>query len=208
MTTSLDEPMEFLGIVASRGSWNDNTIQARRTACNKFFDILEEGEKNVEYVHENLDVIKARYLNLNKEMAGATVDEYGRRVKLVMDEFTEWKADRSAWEKKNAAKQNGRPAADAEKKPKVKAEKVKAEPVNSTLNAQASGGFTADPSLRTIEFPVRNGEARITIPRDFTMADVKKIAWGLMTYASDFDPEVSTRESFPLLAQRNDLHTQ
>jgi hypothetical protein len=205
VTTSLAEPMEFLDVVGARGSWNDNTIQARRTACNKFFDILEESEKNVEYVLENLDVIKARYMNLNKDAAGATVDEYGRRVKLVLDSFLEWKADRSGWEKRNAAKQNGRPA-DPEKKAKAKAER-KAEPTPAQNNG-AGANFTADPAMRTIEFPLRNGDAKITIPRDFTMADVKKIAWGLMTYASDFDPEVSTRESFPLLAQRNDIHTQ
>src|SRR5262245_21858879 len=99
--TSIDEVFEFLGIVATRGTWNDNTVQARRTACNKFFDILDEsaGEKSVEYVSGNLDVIKARYMNLNKTAAGTTVDEYGRRVMLVLNEFAEWKSDRSAWEK-------------------------------------------------------------------------------------------------------------
>jgi hypothetical protein len=117
MTTSLNEPIEFLDIVANRGTWNDNTVQARRTACKKFFDILEENEKTVEYVSDNLDVIKARYMNLNKDAAGTTVDEYGRRVKLVLDEFAEWKADRTGWEKKHAAKQSARPAGDGEKKP-------------------------------------------------------------------------------------------
>jgi len=38
-----------------------------------------------------------------------------------------------------------------------------------------------------------------------TTADVKKIAWGLMTYATDFDPEVSPRDPFPMLGQRSDL---
>jgi len=199
--TSLDEIFEFLGIVASRGTWNDNTVQARRTACNKFFDILDEGEKNVEYVRDNLDVIKARYMNLNKNAAGATVDEYGRRVKLVLEEFAEWKADRSAWEKKHASKQSTRAADDGEKKAKPRAEKPKAQEPASTSTAGAS---TADPSMRTIEIPLRNGDATLTIPRELTMADVKKIAWGLMTYATDFDPEVSPRDPFPMLAQRSD----
>ena len=47
MTTNLDEPLQFLGIVASKGFWNENTVQARRTACTKFFDILDEDQKNV-----------------------------------------------------------------------------------------------------------------------------------------------------------------
>lgn len=196
--TSLDDVLEFLGIVATRGTWNDNTVQARRTACNKFFDILDANEKTVEYVRDNLDVIKGRYMNLNKEVAGTTVDEYGRRVKLVIDEFIEWKADRSAWEKKHAAKQTARPAGEEKKARAPKTEKAK-EPEQPRSNGASSA---SDPSMRTVEIPLRNGEAKITIPRDFSMSDVKRLAWGLMTFASDFDPEVSTRDPFPMLGQQ------
>ena len=199
MTTPLNEPLEFLGVVATRGTWNDNTIQARRTACNKFFDILDEGEKNVEYVRDNLDVIKARYMNLNKEVAGATVDEYGRRVMLVLTEFAEWKEDRSAWEKKHAAKQSTRPAGDTEKKAKPKTEKPKVEAV------QPEGSIRIDPATRTITIPLRNGDATITIPREFVTGDVKRLAWALLPYATDFDPEVSPRETFRQL-ERVDIH--
>jgi hypothetical protein len=148
-----------------------------------------------------MDVIKSRYLNLNKDAAGATVDEYGRRVMLVINEFLEWKEDRSAWEKKHAAKQNGRPAAEGEKKAKPKAEKPKVEAASTA----ASSPPPADPAMRTVEIPLRNGDAKITFPREMTTADVKKIAWGLMTYATDFDPEVSPRDPFPMLGQRGDL---
>lgn len=209
MTTSLDEPIEFLGIAASKGFLNDNTVNARRTACKKFFDILDDEQKNVEYVLEHLDVIKARFMNLNKEVAGATVDEYARRVKLVLDDFTAWKDDRSGWERAQAAKQTARPAGDGEKKAKPKAEK-KAQP-QEQAKPNPGTAFASDTAMRTVEFPLRKGvDVKISLPRDgITMAELKKLAWFLLPYASDFDPEVSPRDTFPMLERGdNTIHTQ
>lgn len=208
--TSLDEVFEFLGIVATRGTWNDNTVQARRTACNKFFDILDPNEKTLEYVRDNLDVIKGRYMNLNKDAAGTTVDEYKRRVKLVLDEFEEWKADRSAWEKKHAAKQTARPAGDGDKKAKPKAEKKAQSQPQEQPRPNPSTTFSSDTAMRTVEFPLRKGvDVKISLPRDgITMAELKKLAWFLLPYASDFDPEVSPRDTFPMLERDNSIHTQ
>src|SRR5688500_16988875 len=112
MTTSVDEVIEFLGIAGDKGFLNDNTVVARRTACNKILDLLEPDHKNVEYVRDNLDVIKSRFSNLNKDVRGNTVDEYARRVQLVLNDFTAWKEDRAAWERSVSAKQNARPAGD------------------------------------------------------------------------------------------------
>jgi len=47
MTTSVDEMIEFLGIAASKGFLNEKHRNARRTACNKLFDILDPEQKNV-----------------------------------------------------------------------------------------------------------------------------------------------------------------
>lgn len=196
MTTSLNEPIEFLDIVANRGTWNDNTVQARRTACKKFFDILEENEKTVEYVSDNLDVIKARYMNLNKDAAGTTVDEYGRRVKLVLDEFAEWKADRTGWEKKHAAKQSARPAGDGEKKPKT--EKVKPQERTNGSSGINGGSYS---NSRTVTFPIRpDFDLTITLPRDgLKVAELKKLLYFLLPYAQDWEPSQSPRSVFNML---------
>lgn len=208
MTTSVDEPIEFLGIAASKGFLNDNTVQARRTACNKFFDILDEDQKSVEYVRENLDVIKARFSNLNKEVAGTTVDEYARRVTLVLNDFTAWKEDRAGWEKSVSAKQSARPAGDGEKKTRApKADKAKAPPPqgNGAAHTANTASFNSDVAMRTVEFPLRKGvDVKVSLPRDgITMAELKKLAWFLLPYAADFDPEVSPRETFPMLEGDN-----
>jgi hypothetical protein len=196
MSTSLDEPLEFLSIVASKGYWNDNTVQARRTACSKFFDILDPDQKNVEYVRENLDVIKGRYMNLNKDAAGTTVDEYGRRVKLVIDEFSTWKTDRSGWEKQNAAKQAGRPAADGEKKAKPKADKPKAQ-----NNGIAQQEQQADQDARVVSFPIRpDFDLKVTLPRNgLTVPELKKLVYFLLPYANDWEPSESPRSVFGML---------
>ncbi|HEX5459618.1 MAG TPA: hypothetical protein VFX20_06570 [Steroidobacteraceae bacterium] len=195
MQTNLDEPLEFLDIVASKGFWNDNTVQARRTACKKFFDILDEDQKNVEYVRDNLDVIKGRYMNLNKDAAGATVDEYGRRVKLVLDEFVEWKADRSGWEKKNAAKQTARPP---EGQKKSRAEKPSAQASTGTNGA---GHDDTKPPSRTVTFPLRpDFDLTITLPRDgITVEELKRLPYFLLPYARDWEPSQSQRGVFNML---------
>lgn len=201
-----------LAVSIGRGFLKQNTADARATACRKFIDILEPDQRTVEYLSENLEVIKQRFMNLNKDVTGATVDEYARRVRLVIEDFTEWKADRGGWERRTAAKQSARPAGDGEKKPRAaKAEKPKAQEPASAASAEASS--TSDPATRTVEIPLRKGvEAKLTLPReDFTMADVntmadvKKIAWAMLSYASDFDPEVSPRETFPMLERRGEF---
>jgi hypothetical protein len=179
--------MEFLKIAADKGFLNENTVGARRTACNKFFDILEAGQKNVEYVLANLDIIKSRFSNLNKDVAGTTVDEYARRVQLVLNDFAAWKADRAGWERGVAAKQNGRPGGEGEKKARApKAEKA--------APAEAPKG---NPAERVVTFPLRKDfEFKTALPRDgITMLELRKVLWFLLPYTTDFDVSVSPRDA-------------
>jgi hypothetical protein len=196
MTTSLDELTQFLSITADKGFINDNTAQARRTACSKLFGILDDEQKNVEYVRDNLGVVKARFSNLNKDVAGATVDEYARRVKLVIDDFTGWTADRGGWERATAAKQAGRPA-DGEKKAKPKADKPK---------AQGNGAASTDQGQtnqdeRVVTFPIRpDFDLKITLPRNgLTVPELKKLVYFLLPYAQDWEPSESPRSVFNML---------
>jgi len=197
MTTSIDEVIEFLGIAGSKGFMNDNTVVARRTACNKFFDILDPDQKTVEYVRDNLDVIKGRFSNLNKEVRGNTVEEYRRRVQLVIDDFTKWKADRAAWEREVSARQSPRATSDGDKKSRTKAE---------TPNTRKNGASPQDPprssqDTRVVTFPIRSDfETQITLPRNgLTVQELKKLVYFLLPYASDWEPSESPRNVFPML---------
>src|SRR6185312_12993187 len=99
MSTSLSDVSAFLDIAEKKDFFNANTIQSRRVACNKFFEILDEDQKTVEYVSENLDVIKARFTNRYPEVSGRTIEVYAQRVRLVLNDFLAWKADRAGWER-------------------------------------------------------------------------------------------------------------
>lgn len=200
MTTSLDEVIEFLDIASSKGFINDNTASARKTACVKFFDILEPDQKNVEYVKDNLDIIKTRFTNLYKDVRGNTVEEYRRRVALVINEFIAWKTDRAAWEREVSARQSSHPANDGERKAKPKAE-----PKSSTDNATPRQD-PPSPDARTVTFPIRpDFEIQMKIPRDgLKMQELKKLCYFLLPYAQDWEPSQSPRAVFPMLEREDD----
>lgn len=202
MSTNTDEVLEFLGIAAQKGFLNDNTAVARRTACNKFFDILDPDQKSVEYVRDHLDVIKARFSNLNKEVAGTTVEEYSRRVQRVLNDFDEWKADRAGWERRVSAKQSARNNADGEKKPRSsKPEKTKAPSAAATNGTDHRTNGRHDSETRTVTFPIRpNFDLSITLPRSgITVDELRKLVYFLLPYAQDWEPTQSARAVFPIL---------
>ncbi|HUB97144.1 MAG TPA: hypothetical protein VL993_14575 [Stellaceae bacterium] len=196
--TDLAEAMEFLDIAGEKGFVNENTVSARRTACNKFFDILEPGDKTVEYVRGNLDVVKARFANLNKDVRGNTVDEYARRVQIVLNDFTEWKTDRAGWERKVSSRQSARPTGDGDKVVRIKADKAK------TQNGASQTG-AGNPDTRVVTFPIRpDFELQVTLPRNgITVQELKKLVYFLIPYATDWEPSESPRNVFPMLERED-----
>src|SRR5437660_9647162 len=105
MTTPIDEIFTFLSIAEDKGFLNANTVQGRRTACTKLFSVLEDDEqRTMEYVRDNLELIKTRFQHLNNDVRGQTVDEYARRAAIAISDFTKWKTDRAGWEKEIAAR--------------------------------------------------------------------------------------------------------
>lgn len=199
--TSLSEVLDFLDVASRKNFFNENTILSRRTACTKFFEILDEDQKNVEYVRDNLDVIKARFTNRYTDVLGQTVDAYANRVMLVLKDFDAWKVDRSAWERDVAARQSARAsaaAADGEKR--TRAEKPKAAPAANDAPRED------DPGTHTVTIPLPSGsKVVVTLPRALLVKDLQRVLWALLPYTSDWDPQVSPRQTFPQLEARTDL---
>ena len=194
----LSEVFEFLDVASKKNFFNENTIQSRRVACNKFFEILDEDQQNVEYVNSNLDVIKARFTNRYKDIRGNTVEQYARRVMLVMNDFTAWKADRAAWERDVAARQSSRAASDDEKSPR--AEKPKAAPAASAVPRGEDLG------THTVTIPLPAGsKVVVTLPRELLVKDLQRVMWALLPYTSDWDPSVAPRQTFAQLEDRSSL---
>jgi hypothetical protein len=196
--TDVSELLEFLTIAGEQGFLNDNTVISRKTACNKFVDILEPSQKTVEYVRDNLDVIKSRFSNLNKEIRGNTVEEYARRVQLVLNDFESWKTDRAAWERSVSNRQNARATGDGEKKTRTqKPENAKKQSSNNGPEATKQTNSDA----RVVTFPIRlDFDLSVTLPRDgIKVSELKKLVYFLLPYTKDWEPTDSPRSVFPML---------
>src|SRR5260370_34592111 len=115
--SELDDVQDFLATTAKQGYINENTALGRKTACAKLFTVLEPDQQSVAYVVDNMEGIKKRFQNLNKDVRGGTVDEYARRVLFAVNDYLKYKADRGAWEREAGAR--GKPAGDGEKKAKT-----------------------------------------------------------------------------------------
>jgi hypothetical protein len=192
MSTELDEVLDFLTTTVNQGYLNDNTAIGRKTACSKLFEILEDDQKTVAYVRENIEAIKTRFQNLNKNVRGQTIEEYGRRVLFAVNDYMKWMADRSGWEREAGSRGNNRAEAGSKVK-QARAEKAK----------PATAETVSDSSLRMVTYPLRpDTDITMTIPRrDFTIAEARKIYLFLATIASDFDPTVSPQAFLKLLEQ-------
>jgi hypothetical protein len=179
--TNLDSVLEFLTIVANKGFLNENTVGARRTACNKLFELLESEERTVEYVLENLESLKVRFSNKYKDISGKTVEEYFRRVRAVLDDYTQWTTNRADWERSLAGKQASKAGRDEDKTPRSE----KAKPI---VKAAAAVIPSATPAV----FPFQDGrEVKIELPvGGLSMVEIKRLGFYLLPYANDWTPDV------------------
>ncbi|SRR6266404_5832735 len=194
MSTELDEVQDFLATTIKQGYINDNTGIGRKTACAKLFEILEEDQKTVAYVRDNIEAIKTRFQNLNKDVRGGTVDEYARRALFAVNDYMKWMADRGAWEREAGARGK---SADGEKK--AKAPKA-AKPAPVEAEAGRYGVNT-----RPVSIPIRpDFDLSTVVPRDLKISEVKRIAYVLAGYAVDFDPTVPSRNLQTVLDFKED----
>jgi hypothetical protein len=181
MTSSeLDSVLDFLGTTAKQGYVNDNTALGRRTACVKLFTVLDDDQRTVAYVRDNMDAIKTRFQNLNKDVRGGTVDEYARRVLFSVNDYMKWMADRGAWEREAGSR--GKAASDGDKKAKApKAEKQ--------APVAAVPAPVANTTTRMVAIPIRpDFDVSTVIPKDITIHEVRKIAYVLAGMVVNHDP--------------------
>jgi hypothetical protein len=167
-----------------RGIFNTNTARLRTTAIEQFQTILAADEpRTVSYMLENVDTIANRWTtkkNANPDTAAA----YRSRAKIALDEFLQYQANPTAFKPKASIKgSNG----DAKKstddtKPSKKTAKLEEQVTIEPTRAPA----TAQPYR---SYPVSGGDFSYRMPeKGLVVADVQRIAFHLLTMASDFDP--------------------
>ena len=181
--------MDFLTTTAKQGYLNENTALGRRTACAKLFAVLEEPEqKTVSYVLANIDIIKARFQNLNKDIRGGTIDVYANRVIFACNDYLKWVGDRGAWER-DAAGRGKSSSNDGDRKYKAaKHDKLSHTPAA----AVAATPSPQNANTRIVSIPIREDfEVTFVVPKDLKINEVRKIAYVLAGYVVDYDPTAS-----------------
>ncbi len=193
-TNKLDDVFEFLRIAGEKGFMNSNTVGGRRTAFNKLLTVLDADQQNVEYIRENLTVIKTRFQHLNPDVRGTTVDEYARRIEATLEDFTFWQSDRAGWEREITARGVREPRAangDTEKKARTSHSEKKQQPLAEDIKVNSSA--------RVLTFPLRpDFEVIVHLPRDgITRLELQRLGMFLYPYVKDFGAAGSTSVIFP-----------
>lgn len=179
------EIIRFLDFLGKKAIINQSTVHCRMTACNHFFDILEEHENNVEYMLQHLDILMNRYRNKNPNVSKDTVRVYKSRIKGSLEDYRAWCRDPIAWERTISIKGQ---QVDRKNRPTKKNYKELAAnitpPVARTAEAQAP-----QTAGRKVSFPIRpDFEVEMVIPGEgITRKELQKIALFLYPYCKDID---------------------
>src|ERR1700730_1871557 len=99
LISDTDEVIKFLEFAGKKSILNEHTVNCRLTACNNLFSILNEGEDNVDYMLQNLDLLINRFRNKHSNVQASTLKVYKSRLKSSLEDYQAWSKDPIAWEK-------------------------------------------------------------------------------------------------------------
>jgi hypothetical protein len=173
---------EWLAAMGEKGIYGGASARIRGTAIESLVSILGEDEPNdVASVIADIDSIANRWATKNHANPDTT-QTYRTRAKTTLESFLEYQRDPQGFKVRRKVDGNGG-AKRAEK-----AAKQKAAP-----EAAAAPTANATPEPGTRSYPVSMGDFVYRIPAGgLTQKDVFRIACHLVTFASDFDPVVSS----------------
>ena len=164
----------FIDFVVEKGLVNASTAQGWRVATGK---VLEELPPEARADVRRIDVegVFRAFLNRNPgRLSPVSVGEYRRRVGRAIEEFVKWVENpggygvRSSWPARMEARTRPRSPA-----PRARETRPEAPPAAGiALNYPLRPGFLAE----------------VTVPRDFTVDEARRMGAFLLTLASDFKP--------------------
>ncbi len=193
LISDTDECIKFLEFAGNKSILNEHTINCRLTACNNLFSILNEGEDNVDYLLENLDLLVNRFRNKNSNVQQSTLKVYKSRVKSSLEDYRAWCKDPIAWEKSVLEKSNVAHAKERKAKAAAKEKPVKAEAPIATARVEKTAAEPR-PTIektprggRKVIFPVRSDfNVELVIPDDgLSMKEMLKLGLFLYPYCKD-----------------------
>lgn len=175
METTGKALVEHWNWAAEKGVMNKNTAAGLRTACTQVLSALDDGE-SVDIKSLDVEGAFVRFQNLKKkDFKPAVLETYKRRFRQAVTSYLAYLDDPAGWKPRTL----DRPAA---------AEKSNGgdRPIDTgrpTKHEMPQAGLVEYP------FPLREGQiARLILPRDLKMSEVKRLSAFMATLAVDFEP--------------------
>ncbi len=163
---------------ADKGVMNKNTAGGIRSACSQVLSVLDDWE-TVDVKTLDVDDALLRFQNLKmKDFKPAVLETYKRRFRQAVASFLAYVQDPGGWKPRTL----DRPAP---------AEKNNHESDRGgDVGTRAARHETSQAGFVDYPFPLRDGQlvARLFLPRDLKMAEVKRLSAFMATLVVDFDP--------------------
>ncbi|HUF36685.1 MAG TPA: hypothetical protein VMN37_12090 [Gemmatimonadales bacterium] len=165
----------FIDFVVEKGLVNPSTAQGWRVATSKVLeDIPSEARTDVRRI--DVETVFRAFLHRNPgRLSPVSVGEYRRRVGRAIEEFVKWVEDPGGYGARSAgwqARADGRPRVRSSPAPRDR----------GPAPEPAAGGIA-------LNYPLRPGFlAQVTVPRDLTVEEARRMGAFLLTLAPDFKP--------------------
>ena len=169
----------FIEFVVDKGLVNASTAQGWRVATGKVLEELPP-EARADVRRIDVDAVFRAFLNRNPgRLSPVSVGEYRRRVGRAIEEFVKWVEApgsygmRPAWSGRGDGRPRMRPAPAPRDRER--------EPERSAESGELAG--------IALNYPLRPGFlAQVTVPRDLTVDEARRMGAFLLTLAPDFKP--------------------
>lgn len=190
------EVLNYLEFARDKEWITDDAMHCRLTACNKMFTVLEEDERNADYVLKHLNVLTQRFREKNKGARPNTVKVYKSRLKSSLEEFLSWSQDPIGWEHsiEQLQKQgrgegrSGKEGISAGQSPGKRLSAILKDRKKAVRNERLllrRGVGAVSP--RKVSFPLRSDfELEMTVPQDgLTAKELLRIGLFLYSFCAD-----------------------
>lgn len=166
--------------VAQKGLMNANTARSLRAACAQVLGVLDEWE-SIDIRELDIEGVLTRFVNLRKkDFKPDSLESYKQRFRQALRLYLSYLADPGGW------RPQGRGQGSSEKTTKPARPSPRSSP-------SAALGIAIDDEVDRVgfisyPFPLREGTiARLFLPPNLTVAEVRRLTAYMMTLAIDSD---------------------
>lgn len=180
---TVEDVRRWVLMMGERGLYNRKTARFRSTALKELVKRLgEEEPKTARWLLENIADVAKRWGTFN-DANPATIKAYESRARTALADFLAFQQDPAQFKGRRREPGASRPKPPA---PRAEAKQTaNTEPPPEEVPPKAEPA-TAPPTFRS--FPISTGEFVFQLPPGSTVRDIRKIAFHLLAFATDFDP--------------------